>query len=157
MRQKGFTLIELLVVVGLVALVVSFVTPTFQIIISQLQLASASSSLSDYLLLTEQKTVTEQVSYGVTFTVGATTIPRYLYTPGQNGGLATKTPSGSLSLPANIQVDQVNFSNMSDIYFSTSAAPNMSGDLVLLDTSRNRRRRITIGPSGVIETNQAEF
>jgi len=154
--KRAFTLIELLIATAVIVSVVAFITPTYQLIISQLQLSEAANQVADFLLLTQQKTVTEQVIYGVTFTAGATTIPQYTYV--DNGdGTSTKTQKATFTLPTNISISQINFSSQNDVRFSTSAAPNVSGNVVIEDVVRGRQRRITISPTGAINANQAEF
>jgi prepilin-type N-terminal cleavage/methylation domain-containing protein len=155
-KRPAFTLIELIVVTALIAFIVAFITPTYQLIISQLQLSEAATQVGDFLLLTQQKTVTEQLIYGVTLTAGATSIPQYTYVVNPDGSV-TKTPQTTFALPINISISQVNFSGQSDVRFSTSAAPNISGDIVVIDSVRGRKKRITITPSGSINANQTEF
>ncbi|MBU6389370.1 prepilin-type N-terminal cleavage/methylation domain-containing protein [Patescibacteria group bacterium] len=154
--RRGFTLIELLVVIGLLALLASFLIPTFQLLLSQYQLTSAANQVADYLRLTEQKTVTEQQAYGVTFSAGASTVPQFQFvsTPLPNG---TKTSAGSLTLPNGISISAVNLNGNADIIFSTSGAPSVSGNVILLDAARNRHREIDIQPSGAIFNNKPEY
>lgn len=153
MKYRGYTLIELLVVILIMALLAGFAIPTYQTIIAEEQLSEASNQLVDFLLLTQQQTVTQQQIYGVTFTTGATTVAQYLYNP----NTATKTPKTTFSLAPNTQIGTVNFSNQSDVRFSTGAAPNVSGTVVVYDTVRNRHKLITISPSGSISDNQSEY
>lgn len=152
-RSRGYTLIELLITVGILALLASFVIPVFELILSQLQLSTATNDVAELMRHTNQKTVTEQVIYGVTLTSGASTIPQFLY----NTSTGSKTVQSTYSLPSNIRLDTVDFSGNTDIRFSTSGAPNASGTLVLLDTSRGRHRVITVRPSGAVFVNQSEY
>lgn len=152
-RAPGFTLLEIVVTVGILALLAAFTLPTYQLILSQIQLNSAVEQTADLTRLAEQKTVTEQSIYGVTFTVNATTIPMFLY----NSVNSTKTTQSTLVLPTNISISQVNFSGNSDIRFATSGAPNFSGTVVLHDSIRNRNRVVEIRPSGNILSNTAEY
>lgn len=152
MRSRAYTLIELLVTMSLLALLSGFVIPTYQLIVSQLELSGATNEVADFVLLTEQKTVTEQQIYGLTLTENATTLPQFLYDPVSTN----KTAITTLTLPAHIKISAVNFSN-TDVRFSTSGAPNSAGNFVLTDTVRNRSRRVEIRPSGAILTNTGEF
>ena len=153
MRNPGFTLIELLVVIGLMTLIAAFTIPTYQSILSQEQLSQSTDELIGYLLSIQQQTVTQQKIYGVTFIAGSTTVPQYLYDTTN----ATKTSQSSFTLAANTQLGAVNFSTQSDVRFSTSAAPNVSGTVEILDTVRGRHKLITISPSGSITANQSEY
>jgi prepilin-type N-terminal cleavage/methylation domain-containing protein len=152
-RRRAFTLIELLVTVGILTLLAAFIVPVFELMLSQLQLATATNDVAELMRQTNQKTVTEQVIYGVTFTSGASTIPQFLY----NTSNGTKTIQSTYTLPSNICIDTVSFSSNTDIRFSTSGAPNASGYVVLVDTVRNRRREIDLRPSGSVFANQSEY
>jgi prepilin-type N-terminal cleavage/methylation domain-containing protein len=151
--KRAFTLIELLITMGILAALAAFTVPTYQIIISQFQLTSSVNEVADFLRFAEQKTVTEQKIYGVTLTVGATTIPHFQYDPSSEA----KTSVSTYSLPSNIKIGEVNFSENADIRFATSGAPNVSGNLVLTDTARGKSRRIEIRPSGAIFITGGEF
>jgi prepilin-type N-terminal cleavage/methylation domain-containing protein len=152
-RRKGFTLLELVVVMGLLVLIGSFTIPTYQVLLSQLQLSSAVDQVAGQIRLAQQKTVTEQSIYGVTFTSGANTIPLFLY----NTSNGNKTTQSTISLPTYITIDTVSFSNNADVRFATSGAPNYSGYLTLKDTVRSKSRKIEIRPSGTVLTSGAEF
>ena len=155
--RRAFTVVELLVTIGVLSLIAAFTIPTYQLILAQQKLNSAAEGLADYLMLTQQKTVTEQLLYGVTFTAGASTVPQYLYTPASPGNPATKTSTGTYALPSDIVISSVNFSGNADVRFLTSAAPNVNGNVVLRDTVRNRYKRVSIGPAGLISAKEAEF
>jgi type II secretory pathway pseudopilin PulG len=146
-------MLELLIVVGILALLATFTVPTYQLLISQAQLNAATNQVADILRLQEQKTVTEQQVYGVTFTTGSTTVPEFLC---QNVGCTSKLTT-NYTLPANVRIDLVNFSSSTDIRFTTSGAPSVSGDLTLKDTQRGKSRRIYLKPSGAIEYTSPEF
>ena len=153
MRKSGFTLIELLVVIGLMSLIAAFTIPSYQAILSEEQLSQATDQLVGFLLLTQQKTVTEQKIYGVTFTAGATSISQYVYDPVSSN----KTPTTTFNLAQNTQLGAVNFSSQSDIRFSTGAAPNVNGSLEIYNPSQNRHKLIIVSPSGSITANQSEY
>lgn len=153
MIRKGYTLIELLVVVAALAFIAAFAVPTYQLILAQAQLTSATAQAADFLLSTQQKTVTEQKIYGVTLSTSATSIIQFVYNPTTHA----KTTQTVFNLPSNTEISQVNFSGNTDIRFATTAAPNVSGNLVIHDIIRNRYKRITISPSGSITANQPEY
>lgn len=152
MKRPAFTLIELLVVSGLLALLAAFTVPTYQIIVSQLQLSNSTEQIADFIRLTEQKTVTEQKIYGITLTSGATTVPQFLYNV-SNGAKTTQT---TLSLPSYISISSETFTG-TDVRFATSGAPNVSGYLVVTDNVRSRSRKIEVRPSGAILVTGGEF
>jgi type II secretory pathway pseudopilin PulG len=149
---RGFTFIELLVVTGLLVLLGAFITPTYQLIMAQLQLSASVDQVAEHIRLAQQKTVTEQQIYGVTFVTGSSSVPLYLFNPVTNG----KTTQNTLSLPAYISIHSISFGGQSDVRFATSGAPNVSGNLVLRDTIRGRNRLIEIRPSGAVITNTPE-
>ena len=151
MRKRAFTLIEIVITISVLSALTAFIVPTYQLILSQFQLTSAASQVAEFIRLTEQKTVTEQVIYGVTLTDNATTIRQFLYTEEET------VPQTTFALPSNIIISEVNFSGHSDIRFAPSGAPNVSGSVVIEDVVRNRSRRIEIRPSGAILTNTGEF
>lgn len=165
-RYRAFTLIELVVTVGVLILLAGFVIPTYQLLLSQFQLSSAASQVADYIRMTEQKTVTEQRMYGVTLTTdGAATMPnpatnkvisQFVYENGAEN-FAIPPASASLALPSTIVISSVNFAGERNIRFSASGAPNVSGNVVLTDTVRNRSRRIEVKPSGMVVDNTSEF
>jgi len=152
-RLSAFTLIEALVSVAILALVATFVVPTYQLILSQLQLNSATAQVADFIRLAEQKTVTEQQTYGVTFTTSATSVPLYLY----NANTNSKTTQTTLTLPSDISITEVSLGGSNDVTFATSGAPSVSGYIILTDSVRSRSREIDIRPSGAIINNEAEF
>jgi type II secretory pathway pseudopilin PulG len=152
-RRSAYTVMELVITVGVLAVLTAFIIPTYQLILSQLQLNSAVQEVADFMRLAQQKTVTEQQIYGVTLTAGATTIPLFLYDP----LTAVKSTQTTLTIPANVSISAVNFSGVSDVRFTTSGAPSTSGNIVLTDTIRNRNRTVEIRPSGNILNNTGEF
>lgn len=147
MRAKGFTLTELLVVTMILALVATFTVPTYQLILSQLQLSQAAEQAADHVRTAQQRTVTEQVVYGVTLTTNATSIPLFQIT---NPNTMAKSTIETLSLPSNIRISAVSFSGQSDVRFTTAGAPSTSGSFTVLDMVRNRTRIVEIRPSGNI-------
>lgn len=151
--RRGFTLLELLVVMGVLVLLGAFVTPTYQLLLAQFQLSTAVDQVAETIRYAQQRTVTEQNPYGVTFTTGASTVPLFLY----NTGDGSKTTQSTLTLPSYIIIYQVNFSGNSDVRFAASGAPNVSGNLVLRDTVRTKNRLIEIRPSGTVITSGAEY
>ncbi|HSI20606.1 MAG TPA: type II secretion system protein [Verrucomicrobiae bacterium] len=151
--RRAFTLIELLVTVGILTLIAAFVTPTYQLVLSQLQLNSAVQEVAEHIRLAQQKTVSEQNIYGITFTAGSGSVPLFLYNPADG----TKTTQSTISLPAYITVNTVSFSGNSDIRFTTSGAPNYSGSLTIRDSVRSKSRTIEIRPSGTVITSSGEL
>lgn len=147
-RKRAFTFIELLVIVGIVALLAAFTVPTYQLILSQLQLSEATSQVGDFIRLSEQKTVTEQKTYGVTLTAGGNIISQTLTTV--SGTTTTVTVVSTLTLPSNIVVSSASFGSSSSVTFTTAGAPSLSGSLVLNDTVRSRNRQISVRPSGEV-------
>jgi len=150
--KSGFTLIELVVVVALLAVVAAVAIPTYQLLLSQAQLNSATTQVADLMRLQEQKTVTEQKIYGLTIVAGATTIPYFLC---QDAGCSTKTIQ-YYTLPSNIVISQESFSS-NDVRFSTAGAPSSSGTVVLKDTARSRQRNVDLRPSGAIQDSSPEY
>ena len=158
MNRSAFTMFELLLAASLLLLLSTFTVPTFQILISQIQLNAATNQIADILRLDEQRTLTQQQIYGVTFIASSNTVPQFLClnvtcASGTDKSMITPT----YTLPTNIVIDQVNFSGNSDIRFATSGAPSTSGELILRDTSRNKRRKIEVRPSGAIIYNFPEY
>lgn len=152
--KRAFTLLELVVVTGLIALLTAFALPTYQLILTQLELNSATTQVTDFLRLTEQKTITEQVVYYVVLTAPSTTLTQYKTQSGGNVVTAT------LTLPSSIQVDSLHFGSglpSNQLAFSTTGAPNISGYLVLKDISRIKYREIDVKPSGGILDNSSEY
>jgi prepilin-type N-terminal cleavage/methylation domain-containing protein len=150
MKRHGFTLVETLITVMVLALLAAFTVPTYQLILSQVQLNSAVEEVSDFIRLASQKTVTEQQVYGVTLTTGSVTIPMYQLTSG------VKTTVSTYDMPTNMQLGTISLGSGNDVSFTTSGAPSVSGTFTVIDTLRNRTRTIEIRPSGTIKNNQAE-
>ena len=151
--MSGYTLIELLVVVALMALVAAFTIPTYQLILAEEELSSATGQVVDFMQLTQQRTITEQKIYGDSFIVGGTSTQQFLY----DSQSSTKTTQTTFSLAPNTQISAVNLSSNTDIRFSTAAAPSVSGTIEIMDTQRGRHKLITIAPSGSITANQPEY
>jgi type II secretory pathway pseudopilin PulG len=150
--RRAFTFIELLVVVGLLVVLGGFITPTYQLILAQLQLNAAVDQVAEHIRLAQQKTVTEQSIYGVTFVSGSSAVPLFLYNPVDE----SKVTQGNLDLPAYISITTVSFNSNTDVRFATSGAPNVSGSLILRDTIRGKDRLIEIRPSGTVITSTPE-
>ena len=148
--RRAYTLVELLVTIALLALLAAFTVPTYQLILSQLQLNSAVGQVTDFIRLAAQKTVTEQQVYGVTLNAGSVNVVMYEMVNG------VKTTVQTSTLPTNMKIDTVSFNNTSDISFTTAGAPSVSGSFTVKDTIRNRSRLIQIRPSGNILDNQVE-
>ncbi len=139
-KRSAFTMIELLLVVGILGVLAAFTVPTFQIILSQLQLSTATTQVTDLLRLSEQKTVTEQQIYSISAAAGATTVTQ------KQGSSIIYT----LVLPSNIVVSDSNFGGTTTVTFTTAGAPSVSGYLTLRDVVRGRTRQIDVRPSGAI-------
>lgn len=150
--RKAYTLVELLVTISVLALLAAFVVPSYMLIMSQAQLNTAVSEVSNLLRYNEQKTVTEQKTYGLTFSAGSGTIPIFIKNVDNS-----KTAQPTYTLPVNIVLGAVNFSGSSDVLFTNSGAPNVSGSFVLTDTVRNKSRLLTVKPSGEIVANTGEY
>lgn len=146
-EKKGFSLIELLVTLSILAVVAAFTIPTYQMILSQLQLNSATEQAADLVRLASQRTVSEQVVYGIRVTAGGSNIQMFVVNT--NG---TTTVVRTLTLPAYTQIGTVSLSNATEVRFSTAGAPNVSGSFTIRDTQRSRSRAIQIRPSGNIRT-----
>ena len=151
-KKFGFTLIELVVSIGVIALLVAFSVPTYQLMVAQQQLNSAVDQVEEYIRLTQQKTVTEQQSYGLTFISNSTTVTQFLYVSDTE-----KTTVEVFNLPTNIKIKSTDFANQADIRFTSAGSPNISGSLVLNDIIRNRSKAIEIRPSGAIISSGQEF
>ena len=151
--MSGYTLVELLIVVALMALVAAFTVPTYQLILAEEQLSSATGQLVDFMQYTQQRTITEQKIYGDSFTAGGTTVQQFLYDT-QSGNKSSQT---TFSLAPNTQISAVNLNTSSDVRFSTSAAPSVSGTIEVMDSQRGRHKLITVAPSGTITANQPEY
>ena len=141
MSKKAYTLVELVVAMSILALHAAFIIPTYQLILSQLQLNTAVTQVSELLRLSEQKTVTEQQIYSVDIVVNGSSI-----TQKRNPSTIVTT----LNLPTYVVISTVSFGGASNVAFTTAGSPSVSGSFVLKDTSRNRSRQIDIRPSGAI-------
>jgi|GEM_PF-5236766 len=148
--KRAYTFIELLVVVSVLAMLVAFTIPTFQLILSQLQLNSAVNQVTDFIRLAAQKTVTEQQIYGITLNPGSVNVTMFEMVNG------VKTTVQTSTLPTNMEIDQVSFNGNSDISFTTNGAPTVSGQFTVEDTIRNKSRVVEIRPSGNIVDNSVE-
>lgn len=139
--------------VSIIVLLGALITPTYQTLLSQLQLSASVSQVAEEIRTAQQKTVSEQQIYGLTFTAGATSITLFSY----NAVNGTKTTISTYPLPSNISITQVNFSGNADVRFATSGAPNYSGNLVLTDAARSVSRKVEVRPSGTVITSTGEF
>lgn len=153
MFKRGYTLLELLITIGVLALLTAFAIPTYQLVMSQFQLSEASQTVETLIRSTQQKTVSEQKIYGITFTTNAQTVIQYLY----NTTNGTKTTQKIITFPGSIKIGSTSFSGQSDIQFNTAGSPNYSGYVVVNDPIRNRNRKVELKPSGSIIGNQAEY
>jgi prepilin-type N-terminal cleavage/methylation domain-containing protein len=140
-RTKAYTLIELIVTMTILALLAAFVVPTYQLILSQLQLNTAVNQVSDLIRLSEQKTVTEQQIYSIDLVAGGTSI-----TQKRNPSTVIST----LNLPTYVTIGAVNFGGATNVAFTTAGSPGVAGNFVLTDSARNKSRQIDIRPSGAV-------
>lgn len=127
-----------------------FTIPTYQLVLSQVELNGAVNDVTDFIRHAAQRTVTEQIVYGVTMNSGASSIVMYQL----NGN--TKTTVATQNLPTNMQVGTVSFGGATSVSFTTVGAPSVSGFLTIKDVNRNKSREIDIRPSGNIRNNQGE-
>jgi hypothetical protein len=142
--------------------------PSYQLIVSQAKLASAATTLVDYYQLAQQRTLTEQVPYGVELQgvacSPANSCARLVYYPLDGSGVPAPSPTAlpspnptPLQLPTDIIVSASPTPSMTLVQFRTNAAPVSSGKLILQDTIRNRRKDVTIGPTGSVAANGNEY
>ena len=153
MRRPGLTFIELIVILAILALLATFVIPTFDLILNQLELNTAISQVQDLLRLTEQRTVTEQKNYYVSFNTGGQIITQYV----ENTSGGSDQVVSTITLPSSIVVDSLAFGGATTVRFATTGAPSVSGSLVLLDTGRIRHRKIDVRPSGSVVADGSEY
>lgn len=152
MLKRAFTLIELLVTMAVVSFIAAFAVPSFQVILSQLQLNSATDATADLIRLAQQRTVTEQVSYGVTFAIGSSTVTLFRY----NTPPTANTTIETYTLPTNISITDLSVNSADalswSVRFTASGAPfgSDSGDIILTDTIRGVSRTIQVRPSGSV-------
>ncbi len=150
MTRRAFTLVELLVTVSVLAFLAAFTVPTYQLLLSQLQLNSAVNEAANFIRTAQQRTVTEQQVYGITLTLNDDAIPMFVVQG------ATSPVIGTMDLPNSIEVGSISFGGQTDIRFSAAGAPSTSGSFTLRDTIRNRSRTIEIRPSGTVRANTSE-
>lgn len=148
--KSAFSVVELLITIMVLAALAAFTVPTYQLILSQIQLNSAVEEIADFVRLAEQKTVTEQQIYGVQLSNNAVTIPMVLVS-GSN-----RTTIKTLVLPANMKLTDLSLAGQTEVRFSTSGAPSTAGSFEVLDMIRGKSRLIEIRPSGSIRTNSGE-
>jgi prepilin-type N-terminal cleavage/methylation domain-containing protein len=178
LRARAVTLIELIVAAAVMAIVALFTVPTYQLILAQAQLSSATNLTVEQIRLQVQRTVSEQQIYGfsarsvntvVAYQVcqnlacTSTTNSNYTVGPGVIASFlcrnvaCTAKDVALTTLPVNVVVDSTSFGGQTDVRFSTAGAPSTSGSLVLRDTIRNRRRQIDLRPSGAILPGSREY
>jgi prepilin-type N-terminal cleavage/methylation domain-containing protein len=151
--MRGYTFLELIIVLAVLTLVSAFVVPTYQLILSQVELSTTTQQVAELIRTAQQRTVTEQKTYGITVTAGEGSMPLFLYNSASN----SKTTQTSITLPTNISLSQSSFSGATDITFTTAGSPTYSGYLVLTDSIRGRSRKLLLRPSGSVIDNGAEY
>jgi prepilin-type N-terminal cleavage/methylation domain-containing protein len=151
MRRNAYTLVELLVTSAVLAVLGAFTVPTYQLILQQLKLSESTEQTVAFIRATQQRAITEQVNYGVSLRANATTIPMFRVNPD-----TTQTTVETYSLPTDIRISAIAFSNNGDVRFNPAAAPSVSGTITIQDTIRNRTRTVDIRPSGNIRASGTE-
>lgn len=143
-KQKGFSLIETLVVLSIIAIISVIVTPAYQSLKPHLQLDSVTRDMVADLRYAQQKAVTEQVVYLVSFNSLSNS-----YSITKEGSevalLNKKIPSGITILSVSSLTDNA-------VRFNAAGGVSESGSITLKN-SQDKTSVIEIKPSGYVKIN----
>ena len=143
MKLKGFTLLEVLIVIAILGIMASISFAFFKTFSPALKLSSSTRDLATDLRYTQQLAVTEQVNYGVSFSL--TTNEYRIIKYG-----ATAQEILRKSLPDGISFQEIiGFANKEAI-FNPYGAVQQAGDIFLINTE-NKMKTIRVRPSGFVK------
>jgi len=141
--QKGFSLVELLVVIGILMIMGAVIWPIANSFQPSLKLSAVARDLTVNLRSVQQKAVTEQVEYGLRFSLDANSYQVLKF------GTTTQEILNK-ALPVDVWLDQVSGFTNQEVIFNILGAVETAGTVVLKNT-RQQSKTIEVRPSGFIK------
>jgi len=154
--RSGFTLIELLLVLGIFLIVGVAITPLYGNFLVSTQLNEEASQLVQNLRLARAQSVAglNHVVHGVCFESNSTPPDRYIIYAGASCAARDQTLDRIISLTPALKLTTTfpMNGNVSDLNFSATGAPSITGTITLTHTTSGART-ITVNELGLVEEN----
>lgn len=139
MNKRGVTLIELVVVIAIIAIGALLLVPNMGPWIQNYRLRTAARDIVSTLRTAQMKAVSNNMTYQVSFNVGAGT-----YVLQRNTGGGWVDEGAAQTLPTGIRINDPAPTN-NPLTFSPNSSSN--GGTVTVKNTRNSERKITVLPS----------
>lgn len=139
MNKRGVTLIELVVVIAIIAIGALLLVPNMGPWIQNYRLRTAARDIVSTLRTAQMKAVSNNMTYQVSFNVGAGT-----YVLQRNTGGVWVEEGAAQTLPTGIRINDPAPTN-NPLTFSPNSSSN--GGTVTVKNTRNSERKITVLPS----------
>lgn len=139
MNKSGVTLIELVIVIAIIAIGALLLVPNMGPWIQNYRLRTAARDIVSTLRTAQMKAVSNNMTYQVSFNVGAGT-----YVLQRNTGGVWVEEGAAQTLPTGIRINDPAPTN-NPLTFSPNSSSN--GGTVTVKNTRNSERKITVLPS----------
>lgn len=142
----GFTIIEILVVVAIIGILVGVTVPTLSKYLPGVALNGSARTLTSDLRVSQERAVTEQKQYSITFYNLTAGVPYYKMISYTNGN-PTVVRTVSFQASEVVALDQGITNNQ--IVFSPDGGPSSSGNINL--SLGTNSKIVNVSPAGFIK------